>query len=134
MAACCNHDGDTVAASVLMPQTPVLMPRQTASAVRQTAVVWFMRPVKVGDRILLGKYIVEHDTGRMARGLPCTHIYEASDPRLPVVGFHCTHLDRTRADRATVTLMSLSDPTGMMAMTEFQFAGDAAAHGVPAMR
>jgi hypothetical protein len=132
-AACCNHEGDKIAATVLMPQPMVQPPRDERTA-RQTAVVTFMRPVKIGDRVLLGKYIIEHDNNRMARGLPCTHIYEASDPRLPVVRFHCTHLDRPRVDRDTVSLISLADPTGMMKMTEFQFAGDAAGHGVPTSR
>ena len=63
---------------------------------RQTMTVWFHRPVKIGDRILLGQYVIEHDTVRMARNRPCTYIYAASDQRLPVVAFHCTHLKRAR--------------------------------------
>ncbi len=133
MAACCTHDGDKMAASVLMPH-PVVVPPQAEGPVRQTSVVTFTRPVRIGDRILLGKYIIEHDNNRMARGLPCTHIYAASDPRLPVVRFHCTHLERPRSDRDTVSLVSLADPTGLSVMTEFQFAGDASAHGVPSIR
>jgi hypothetical protein len=133
MPACCNHDGDKIAAAVLMPDLMVMAPK-AERPVRQTSVVMFMRPVKIGDRILLGKYIIEHDNDRMARGQPCTHIYAASDPRLPVVRFHCTHLDRPRVDRDTVSLVSLADPTGMQLLTAFQFAGDAAAHGVPSIR
>lgn len=101
---------------------------------RQTMTVWFHRPVKIGDRILMGQYVIEHDAVRMARGRPCTHIYAASDRRLPVVAFHCTHLNRVRAERSTVVLRSLGEPNGMAAFAEFQFAGDDAGHGVPAGR
>ena len=96
--------------------------------------VWFHRPVKIADRILFGQYVIEHDNVRMARGRPCTYIYEASDQRLPVVAFHCTHLKRTRSDHPTVWLQPLGEANGMMAFTEFQFAGEAAGHGVPAGR
>lgn len=34
--------------------------------VRQRAVVWFHRPVWVGRNVLMGKYIIEHDTARRA--------------------------------------------------------------------
>jgi hypothetical protein len=101
---------------------------------RETMVVRFWTPVKVGDRILLGKYIIEHDNTRMARGQPCTHIYEASDPRLPVVRFHCTHLHRPASEQPAVRLRPLGETNGMRELTEFQFAGEKGAHGVPGIR
>jgi hypothetical protein len=123
-----GHDGDQHAAAVLLPKIDAERP------VRQTAVVWFTKPVLVGDRILLGKYIIEHDYDRQASGKPCTHIYAADDPRLPVVMFHCTHLERTAIEHGTVTVVSTGDPTGPKRLTAFQFAGEAAAHGVPPTR
>ena len=101
---------------------------------RQTMTVWFHRPVKIGDRILLGPYVIEHDTVRMARNQPCTYIYAASDQRLPVVAFRCTHLKRPRGEQPTVVVRPLSEANGMMAFVEFQFAGDEGGHGVPAGR
>ena len=128
--ACCDKDEQTPeAVAVLIPQV-----KPEPRPVRETMTVWFMRPVKVGDRILFGKYVIEHDNNRMARGRPCTHIYEASDLRLPVVAFHCTHLERAPGPRPSVTLVSLGEPNGMKKLTEFQFAGEVGAHGAPTLR
>jgi hypothetical protein len=101
---------------------------------RQEMRVWFYNPVKVGDRILMGQYVIEHDDGRMARGRPCTHIYAATDHRLPVVAFHCRHLTRTMANRPTVVVRSLGEANGMTELLAFQFAGEMGAHGVPTTR
>ena len=114
--ACCETADDPVAGAVLIPKQPEPRP------VRESMVVWFNRPVKVGDRILFGKYVIEHDNARMARGEPCTYIYAAEDRRLPVVAFHCEHLDRPRGERASVIVRPLGEPNGMQAFREFQFA------------
>jgi len=127
--ACCQHKNDPQAEAVLMPE-----PAEQATLARQTAVVRFDRPVRVTDHILFGKYIIEHDNDRQARGEPCTHIYAADNPRQPVVTFHCTHLDRPRVERDSVKLRSLGEINRASVMTEFQFKGDTAAHGVPRIR
>jgi hypothetical protein len=123
-AQCCaSHDHGVVPApSAVVPETAV-----------QTTVVTFRDPVLVGDRILLGRYVIEHDNDRMARGEPCTHIYEASDPRLPVVAFHCTHLTRPAATTATVFLRR-TGTFPLQELLDFQFAGETSSHGVPALR
>jgi hypothetical protein len=120
-----------VAPGVVAAQTA---PQQADPATKQTMTVWFHRPVKIGDRILLGQYVIEHDTVRMARGRPCTYIYAASDQRLPVVAFHCTHLQRQANQQSRVVLRPLGEANGMMAFAEFQFAGEDAGHGVPTGR
>lgn len=123
MAGCAAHDhGIVPAAPAIVPETAV-----------QTTVVAFRDPVLVGDRILLGRYVIEHDNDRMARGEPCTHIYEASDPRLPVVAFHCTHLTRPAAPTAMVFLRR-TGTFPLQALLDFQFAGESSSHGVPALR
>ena len=127
---CCNHKNDPTAEAVLLPMVP---PEPARPAVERL-VVTFRNPVRVGDRVLMGKYVIEHDTDRMARGGPCTYIYELKDQRMPVVAFHCTHLERARTQRPTVTLVSTGDPSGVKRLTEFQFGGEAAGHGVPAGR
>jgi len=98
--------------------------------VRQEIEVWFQRPVRVGGHILQGRYVIQHDNKRMASGKPCTHIYAWDDRQLPVVRFNCTHLDRDRASANIVVVSSLTD-VAMQQLVEFQFAGEAAAHGVP---
>lgn len=107
-------------------------PAADASPVRQVAVVWFNRPVWVGNTVLMGKHVIEHDTDRQARGEACTHIYAAGDLTTPVATFHCTHLDREPVSTDTVMLQSL--PDGMQKLLGFQFAGEHAAHGFPTER
>jgi hypothetical protein len=101
---------------------------------RRVMTVWFYKPVKVGDRVLIGQYIIEHDDARMARGRPCTHIYAADDPRLPFVVFRCHHLTRPPANAPTVVVHSLGEANGMAELLAFQFAGETVAHGVPIIR
>jgi hypothetical protein len=89
--------------------------------------------VLVGKAILQGRYVIEHDNDRMARGEPCTHIYAYADRATPVATFHCTHLERDRADTNIVVVVPALGGT-MQQLTEFQFAGETAAHGYPTVR
>lgn len=100
---------------------------------KQLTDVWFHRPVTVGRHILQGRYVIEHDNDRMARGEPCTFIYAYEDRTKPVLTFHCTHLVRDPVKKNTVVLYSLGDGT-MQKMLEFQFEGETASHGVPTER
>ena len=143
-AACCGQDHKTPHAAKpccadhhkateptiverFLEMDPQLNP---APPVRQLAEVWFKTPVMVGRSILQGRYVIEHDNDRMTRGEPCTHIYAFNDRSKPVAAFACTHLERDRADQNTVSL--ITGPDGRMkVLTEFQFAGETAAHGYP---
>lgn len=130
---CCKDHHGTVEPSIVernLSTDPQLNP---APPVRQTAEVWFQRPVIVGSSILLGRYVIEHDNNRLARGEPCTHIYAYDDRTKPVAAFHCTHLERDRAGQNTVSLYTTSDGK-MQRLSEFQFAGETAAHGYPTVR
>jgi len=119
-----------VLAMLPLDNDPQLFP---APPVRQSTEVWFQRPVRVGRNILQGRYVIEHDNDRMARGEPCTHIYAYNDRTKPVVAFHCTHLERDRNGTNTAVLATIGDGT-MQQLLEFQFAGEHAAHGVPSGR
>jgi hypothetical protein len=115
-------DTDAVAVLLAMDQPTV----------RQNAVVRFWKPVRVAGKLLMGKYIIEHDNDRMAEGKPCTHIYDFYSRKL-VASFHCEHLSRpVTGDMAQVSIRQRADGTGVL--TEFQYANDAAAHGVPSVR
>jgi hypothetical protein len=109
----------------VQPTDPQLAP---APPVRQSSEVWFKRPVQVDGKILQGHYVIEHDNARMARGEPCTRFYAFDDRTKPVVTFDCKHLERGRAALTTATLVNRGD---MEVLTEYQFAGETAAHGVP---
>ena len=107
---------------------------QEIDKAQQTMVVRFANAVMVGDRVLMGTYLIEHDNNRMAAGRPCTYIYNMGDRRYPVVAFRCTHLRRDRANTPRVEMVSTGDPAIRDRMTAFQFAGEAAGHGVPRVR
>lgn len=124
-ASCCDKDLD------ILGTLPVDAQVSPAPPVRQLTEVWFQRPTWVGRSILQGRYVIEHDNARMARGEPCTHIYAFDDRTHPVVTFHCTHIDRDRSAKTIVVLQSQAD---MAVLQEFQFAGETAAHGVPNVR
>jgi hypothetical protein len=137
MPCCADHmmaDAKTVAEpsaiEMLLAMAPQVTDPQWAPAppVRQASDVWFMRPVMVNGKILQGHYVIQHDNDRMARGEPCTHIYAFNDRTKPVVTFDCKHLERDRASQTTASVATKGD---MQVLTEFQFAGDTAAHGVP---
>jgi hypothetical protein len=115
---------------MLLAMDPQLNP---APPVRQATEVWFQRPVLVGRAILQGRYVIEHDNDRMARGEPCTHLYAYDDRSTPVATFHCTHLERDRASQNVVVLTTVPDGN-MQKLTEFQFAGENFAHGYPSVR
>lgn len=133
--ACCDHTvhaktAEPGAIEILLAMDPQMNP---APPVKQAIDVWFQRPVIVGDTILQGHYLIEHDNERMARGEPCTHIYAFRDRRSPVATFHCTHLERERSAKNVVVVVNTSDAS-MQKLTEFQFTGESFAHGYPAAR
>lgn len=104
-----------------------------AGSIRQTAVVTFEHPTWVSTARLIGTYIIEHDDARMARGEPCTALYRVGGGRRSgeeVVSFHCIPRERTASRRFSTRV--LRDPiSGTDTLTEYQFAGDTEAHGVP---
>lgn len=118
MPCCDGNDAVVAAAGLGLPEKPVV----------QRLAVTFRDPVLVNGTLLFGRYVIEHDDARMARGEPCTYIFEAGKPTTPVVTFHCTHLDRPAPDSATVVL-GPANQSGVRVLTEFQYAGDSAAHG-----
>ena len=130
-------DGATERSGITMITTTVTRSDQVPFDVefpRLLMTVWFDKPMKVGDRILMGRYLIEHDNGRMAHGRPCTFLYSAADPRLPVVAFRCRHIARSASTHPTVVVRSVKDVIGMRELVAFQFAGEVGAHGVPTVQ
>jgi hypothetical protein len=98
---------------------------------KRKAVTEFTDPIMVQGVVLKGKYLFVHDDAAMNRGEACTYIYkgEVEAPGKLVASFHCTHIDRTVAKHFIVR--SRETGTGMLELTEFQFSGETASHGVP---
>jgi hypothetical protein len=124
---CCDKEVDVLA---LLAQQSA--PAAPAAPAQQTVDVWFKRPTIIGKSILQGHYVILHDNERMARGEPCTYIYAYDDRVKPVLSFYCVHLERDTAAQNTVTVKPRDN--GWQELKEFQFAGERAAHGVPAVR
>jgi hypothetical protein len=101
---------------------------------KQWAIVSFNHPVKVGNDAIMGSYLIVHDDSKMAQGLPCTTIYRFNSKKGPqeeVLSFHCLPRQRKVVDQTTLTLVPPRTISDLPSLTEYQFAGDAEAHGVP---
>jgi len=86
----------------------------------------------IAGRFISGPVMFEHDDARMARGEPCTRVLRfvpGKGPAEELVGFHC----KPRWGQAPDKFKAATDrlPDGMRVLTEYQFAGDDEAHGVP---
>lgn len=127
--ACCSHGG-----AMALPADDPAVAMVGLGLVHPLPVkyidVVFRDPVRVANTVLMGRYVIEHDDERMARGEPCTYVYEADDLRAPVVTFHCEHLERPAAGTATILLGPSINPS-IKTLKEFQFGGETASHGVP---
>lgn len=87
----------------------------------------------IAGAFVSGPVVFVHDDARMARGEPCTSVHRLDPGKGPgeeIVAFHC----KPRWTRAPgkFTAATASRPDGPPVMTEYQFAGDDEAHGVPA--
>lgn len=102
---------------------------------RQWAAVFLQEPTLIGSTIVQGPVLFVHDDARMARGEPCTSVqlFNPGDgPSEEIASFHC--IPRARAAVRTFTIRTRPNTEygfGCV-LTEYQFAGDTEAHGVPA--
>lgn len=98
---------------------------------KQSAVTQFDRATVVHGVTLKGEYLFVHDDAAMQRGEACTYIYEGRVP-IPeklVVSFHCVRVQRAKVKHFVVR--SVETSPGIIALREFQFAGDTEGHAVP---
>ncbi len=92
------------------------------------ATIEFTQTVKLLNVFLKGEYVVVHDEDRMAKGENCTYIYDKSGKL--IVSFHCTPVERKKADAFRVVTARL-EASGLSEIKEIQFAGSTEAHLVP---
>ena len=106
-----------------------------SSPVRQSAIVYLSEPTLIGSTIVQGPVLFTHDSARMKRGEPCTtvHLFEPlKGPTEEIAAFHCIPTPRSVARKFTLrTRPNVTWNFGCI-LTEYQFAGDTEAHGVPA--
>jgi hypothetical protein len=116
---------------VLVPTAMATNGNRTVPDV-QTAIVNFAEPTRIGDVIVMGPVVIVHDD-RMYVHEPCTTVYRFE----PGVGarelltmFACIPREAKSVEK--FTMRTDRDPmVGCAVLTEFQFAGDPEAHGVP---
>ena len=97
---------------------------------KRKAITQFDNPVIVQGVVLKGQYLFVHDDVAMNRGEACTYIYKGAveDRDNLVVSFHCIHVERAMAK----SFMTRTRETALgVELTEFQFSGETAGHGVP---
>jgi hypothetical protein len=111
--------------------------RATTSAVasaRQQAVFYLTEPTLIGSTIVKGPVLFTHDETKMARGEPCTTVYlvePGKGPAEAVASFHCIPTRRAAVGTFTITTRPNAALGFGCVLTEYQFAGDTEAHGVP---
>jgi hypothetical protein len=97
------------------------------------AVINIQEPTRVGNYVLMGRYVIVHDDEEMALGRPCTTFYriDGSGRKRAVVAFRCIPSLREAVNRLTLTTRTRK--VGSVAeLVDYQFAGETEAHGVPA--
>ena len=111
----------------------IATPGDNVAPEKQWALINFVEPTIVAGEMLMGPFLIVHDSQKMARGEPCTTFYrfdKKHGPREAVVSFHCLPVQRQVCAKTTLTVRS--DPAfGVAKLLEFQVAGDSEAHGVP---
>ena len=119
---------------IALPMLPglTLAQRDTESATRDVAVFEFKDKTKLGEAILFGNYLFEHDDSRMARGEPCMYVYgyEGGKQGKLVVSFHCTPVERPKARTVIVSFVMTNTPDVFL-LKEIQFEGSTKGHLVP---
>ena len=106
-----------------------------AAPARQWAVVYFAEPTLIVSTIVQGPVLVTHDAAKMARGEACTSVQlfePAKGPVEEIASFHCTPTPRDVVRKFTIRTRPNMELGYGCVLTEYQFAGESEAHGVPA--
>ena len=115
----------------------VALVANSGHAVRRSAVVFLASPTLIGSTIVQGPVQFTHDEERMSRGEPCTtvRLYEPGrGPLEEIASFRCFPRKAEAPHRFTIRTEPNMELGYGCVLTEYQFAGDSEAHGVPAKR
>jgi hypothetical protein len=106
--------------------------RLAADPAQKWAIVNLKQTTLIAGAFVSGPVVFVHDDAKMARGGPCTSVHRF-DARKGVgeeiVAFHCK--PRWTKAPEKFTQATTTKPDGPPVMTEYQFAGDEEAHGIP---
>ena len=103
-----------------------------ADPIVKWAAINLVNTTSIAGAFVSGPVVFVHDDSKMARGEPCTGVYRfvpGKGAAEEIVSFHCK--PRWGEAPAQFTAATKNGPNGPRVMTEYQFAGDKEAHGVP---
>lgn len=106
--------------------------RTAADPALKWAIVNLTDATVIAGAFVSGPVVFVHDDAKMARGAPCTSVHEFDAQKglgKEIVAFHCK--PRWTKAPARFTQATATRPDGARVMTEYQFAGDKEAHGIP---
>lgn len=106
--------------------------RSAADPVVKWAAVNLTDTTLIAGALVSGPVVFVHDDAKMARGLPCTSVHRFEPGKGPgeeLVAFHCK--PRWGQAPGQFTQSVTTRPDGPRVMTDYQFAGDTEAHGIP---
>ena len=106
--------------------------RTAAEPAIKWAIVNLTGTTVIAGAFVSGPVVFVHDDAKMARGGPCTSVHEFDAQKglgKEIVAFHCK--PRWTKAPARFTQATATRPDGPRVMTEYQFAGDEEAHGIP---
>jgi len=121
--------GSLVACAVL---TVAVAARSSADPMVKWAAVNLTDTTFIAGTFVSGPVVFVHDDAKMAQGQPCTsvHRFEAGKGvGEELVAFYCKPRQGKAPGQFTKAITTT--PDGMRILTEYQFAGDPEAHGVP---
>lgn len=110
----------------------IAVARTTAAPAVKWAIVNLKDTTVIAGAFVSGPVVFVHDDTKMARGEPCTGVHQFDATKglgEEIVAFHCKPRWTTAPARFTQATTTRAD--GPRVMTEYQFAGDEEAHGIP---
>jgi hypothetical protein len=105
-------------------------PARAAAPTNQEAVVLFQGWVVVNGTFVTGPVKIVHDEEAMAKGEPCTRIYQVVEGKTGelLVAVHCKRVARPIAEQFTLGLKT-AEPSYRV-LTSYQFKGADHAHSI----
>ncbi len=119
-------------ASLVLLGIGIAAARPAADPALKWAAVNLKDTTVIAGAFVSGPVVFVHDDEKMARGGPCTSVHRFEPGKglgEEIVAFHCK--PRWTSAPGRFTTATASRPDGPPVMTEYQFAGDEEAHGIP---
>lgn len=121
-----------IVGSLVLLAMAIAASRSIADPALKWAIVNLKDTTVIAGAFVSGPVVFVHDDAKMAEGGPCTSVHRFDAQKgvgEEIVAFHCK--PRWTKAPARFTQSTATKPDGPRVMTEYQFAGDDEAHGIP---